>query len=732
MVKRLLAVFLVFFLALSSPAKAAFSSTAWDYTQTNTGNNTLVINSGTFQTINTTSGSVTLTLPSASASRGKVFAFKRITSASNTATVQRAGSDTIGGSTSFTLSLNQTVIIQNDGTTDWKVLLDSSVFQPTDATLTALAAFNTNGLLTQTAADTFTGRTFTGTTNQIDITNGNGVSGNPTAALASNAVMPGTSGMIPPSGTTAQRGSTDGMVRYNSQTGKLEGRESGSWADLISSSSGGYSTIQEEGSGLTQRATFNIIGDNLTATDDAGNTRTNITLNPTLDELNQVATVTSNATLTTSSPSVQLINTTSGSVTITLPSAASSTNKIFTFRRITSTSNAATVQRAGSDTIDGQTSIVFSQLTNQSFTIQSDGTTTWKVLNTSAGLDTGSGSKVPYAEGSGNNYLPKYLAHPAPGAYTGPNFFLNASAFGGLSWAKESTPGNAAGVRLSLTSNTPVTSSDVTAATSLYVVPHKGGIIPCLGAGNDWAPKKFTSQLTLSLSGLTANTNYDVFLPITSLSYTDGDYTGTTVSVQSWSSNTTRQASQSIQWYKGFPVLEYVSTPINLYLGTIRITGTTGQCEDSITKRFVWNYHNRVMRPLSKSYNGTSWTYSTKTWRQMNNGTGTTQVEFVTGLAEDDISATAVGICSNSTANRAGYCGIGLDSASTNVAQQTGVNPLNQTTPNPMSAFYAGIPGEGSHILYPLEAGNGSSTTTFYGSGNDAFLIPGITANYLM
>ncbi len=52
--------------------------------------------------------------------------------------------------------------------------------QPLDATLTSLAAHNTAGLLTQTAPDTFTGRTLTGTANQITVTNGDGVAGNPT------------------------------------------------------------------------------------------------------------------------------------------------------------------------------------------------------------------------------------------------------------------------------------------------------------------------------------------------------------------------------------------------------------------------------------------------------------------------------------------------------------------------------------------------------------------------
>lgn len=64
--------------------------------------------------------------------------------------------------------------------------------QPIDPTLTALAAFNNNGFMVQTAADTFTSRTITGTAGQITVTNGNGVSGNPVLSLASTGVTPGT------------------------------------------------------------------------------------------------------------------------------------------------------------------------------------------------------------------------------------------------------------------------------------------------------------------------------------------------------------------------------------------------------------------------------------------------------------------------------------------------------------------------------------------------------------
>lgn len=65
--------------------------------------------------------------------------------------------------------------------------------QPLDSTLTALSNFNTNGILTQTSQDSFTGRTITGTS-PISVTNGNGVSGNPIISHVNSGVVASTYG----------------------------------------------------------------------------------------------------------------------------------------------------------------------------------------------------------------------------------------------------------------------------------------------------------------------------------------------------------------------------------------------------------------------------------------------------------------------------------------------------------------------------------------------------------
>lgn len=81
-----------------------------------------------------------------------------------------------------------------------------------DATLNALAAHNTNGILTQTAADTFTGRTITGTASRISVTNGDGVSGNPTINIDTGYVGQSTITTLGTIGTGVWQGTAVGAT----------------------------------------------------------------------------------------------------------------------------------------------------------------------------------------------------------------------------------------------------------------------------------------------------------------------------------------------------------------------------------------------------------------------------------------------------------------------------------------------------------------------------------------
>jgi hypothetical protein len=73
-------------------------------------------------------------------------------------------------------------------------------------------------------------RTITGTANQITVVDGSGVSGDPTISITTNPILPGTGAVTIPSGTIPQRPvGSDGQVRYNSQTSVYEAYSSGGW-----------------------------------------------------------------------------------------------------------------------------------------------------------------------------------------------------------------------------------------------------------------------------------------------------------------------------------------------------------------------------------------------------------------------------------------------------------------------------------------------------------------------
>jgi hypothetical protein len=90
--------------------------------------------------------------------------------------------------------------------------------------------------------------TFLGTTNQIDVANGNGAS-NPVISLSNNPVVPGNGGIVIPNGTTVQRITATGAIRYNTNLQQFEGYTNTGWNQF--SLTGGVTSFSAGTTGFT-------------------------------------------------------------------------------------------------------------------------------------------------------------------------------------------------------------------------------------------------------------------------------------------------------------------------------------------------------------------------------------------------------------------------------------------------------------------------------------------------
>ena len=94
----------------------------------------------------------------------------------------------------------------------------------------ALAGVSGTGLINVVNGTTAGSVSILGTADQISVANGNASAGSPTISLASNAQMPGTAGMTIPKGTTAQQPvGAEGQFRFNTTTSTFDGYAAGSW-----------------------------------------------------------------------------------------------------------------------------------------------------------------------------------------------------------------------------------------------------------------------------------------------------------------------------------------------------------------------------------------------------------------------------------------------------------------------------------------------------------------------
>lgn len=168
-----------------------------------------------------TGTTATGTLPVVAGNTGVSFTIAN--RGSGNLTIQRAGSDqlyTSSAVTSITVAAGSSVRIVNDGTY-WVVWSGGTTL---DGDLTALAALSSTGIVARTTTDTYALRTLTGTANQITVTNGDGVSGNPTLSLPSTLTVPGNISTAAGSNTQfiVNRGGTTDYARFMFQTAGTE------------------------------------------------------------------------------------------------------------------------------------------------------------------------------------------------------------------------------------------------------------------------------------------------------------------------------------------------------------------------------------------------------------------------------------------------------------------------------------------------------------------------------
>lgn len=254
--------------------------------------------------------------------------------------------------------------------------------------------------------------------------------------------------------------------------------------------------------------------------------------------------------------------------------------------------------------------------------------------------------------------------------------------------------------RLTLTSGTPVTTSDVTGATTIYCTPYKGNKIS-LYSGSTWN-RRTSAEFSLALGALTASLPYDVFCY---------DNSGTpTLEFLAWASDSARATALAYQ----DGVLVKFGAETRRYIGTFRTTTTT-TTEDSAQKRFLWNYYNRATRSLKRLETTATWTYGSVTKRQAN-GNSANQVEIVVGVSEDVANIAIQASFSNSVGGGNGAAvGIGYDSITvpTGVTTQVGANGAGYV--NQLGSSFTFNPAIGRHYFSWLEWSGVSAVYTFYG-----------------
>jgi hypothetical protein len=206
--------------------------------------------------------------------------------------------------------------------------------------------------------------------------------------------------------------------------------------------------------------------------------------------------------------------------------------------------------------------------------------------------------------------------------------------------------------RLTLSSATPVITTEVTAATAVYYTPYIGNLVPIYN-GTLMVPTEF-SELTLSLVASHAlNTIYDIFVfsnsgVLTLVTGPAWSNSAAAAGSRGSGAGTTQIARVKGLWTNAVSMTGRngsttytVGANLGTYLGSIFVDGTAGQvtCHNTYrqaAKWGVWNAYNRVPIYLKVGDTTAGWTIGgggSGAYRALNNGTSNSMTIF-SGLPE--------------------------------------------------------------------------------------------------
>lgn len=258
-------------------------------------------------------------------------------------------------------------------------------------------------------------------------------------------------------------------------------------------------------------------------------------------------------------------------------------------------------------------------------------------------------------------------------------------------------------LRITASVGQAITVADVLAVTTIYVEPFKGNRV-ALYDGSAWNLRTVTS--TAISVPVAASQMYDVF------AYDNS--TVTAYETLAWTNDTTRATALVLQ----DGALVKAGALTRRYLGSFRTTTVAGQTEDSIAKRFIWNYYNRYPRLMRRLETVATWTYTLAAWRQAN-GSTSNQLAFVVGIADQAIPAAVVCEMTNANANVLMGCGIGALNSLTGPSATSQSPTFNTFVANTIQTHMSTdvlAPAVGYSFIAWLEYSTAVGTTTWTGS----------------